>query len=154
MYLSIKDDNDEKDEMMEAGKIEDYDIEKLANMDNIIHQKIQLWTNDDGNEYALRLLLDGDINSDKQEFIASTNPNEKYIYPVAESDDIEDLRHGWDYTLRELIENYKEKLYQQNFRDDKHLYRIKLISFHKCTYCNKKFANEEEKKEHEFIWHI
>lgn len=83
MYLSIKDDNDEKDEMMETGKIEDYYIEKLANTDNIIHQKIQLWTNDDGNEYALRLLLDGDINSDKQEFIASTNPNEKYIYPVA-----------------------------------------------------------------------
>ena len=78
MYLSIKDDNDEKDEMMKAGKIEDYDIEKLVNTDNIIHQKIQLWTNDDGNEYALRLLLDGDINSDKQEFIASTNPNEKY----------------------------------------------------------------------------
>jgi hypothetical protein len=38
MYLSIKDDNDEKDEMMEAGKIEDYDSDKLANTDNIIHQ--------------------------------------------------------------------------------------------------------------------
>lgn len=135
-------------------KIEDYDIKKLATMDNIIHKKIQLWTNDDGNEYAIRLLLDHDIKEDRIEFITSTNPNEIYTHPIAESDHIENLKHGWDYALRELIENYKKELYQKDFSKDEYMHFIKLIPFHKCTYCNTRFPNEEEKKDHELNWHI
>jgi hypothetical protein len=135
-------------------KIEDYDIRRLATKDNIIHQKIQLWTNDDGNEYAIRLLLDEDIKKDIVEFITSTNPNEIYTHPIAESDHIENLKHGWDYALRELIEIYKKELYQQDFREYKYLHPIKLIPFHKCTYCNTKFSNEEERKDHELNWHV
>jgi hypothetical protein len=33
-------------------------------------------------------------------FIASTNPNEKYTHPIAETDNIKDLQHGWNYALR------------------------------------------------------
>lgn len=155
MYLSKHDKNKIKEYVENNRKIEDYDITKLATKNNIIHKKIQLWTNDNGNEYAIRLLLDDDdITKERVEFITSTNPNEIYTHPVAESDHIENLKHGWDYTLRELIENYKNELYNQDFRQDKYFRILKLIPFHKCTYCNTKFRNEEEKKDHELNWHI
>ena len=31
-----------------------------------------------------------------------------YIHPIAETDNIKDLQHGWNYTLSELIGNYKK----------------------------------------------
>jgi hypothetical protein len=55
-------------------------INKLTSKKNIIHKKIQLWTNDKGNEYAICLLFDSDSKIDNAQFIASTNPNEKCIY--------------------------------------------------------------------------
>ena len=89
-------------------KIHIDEVNKIANKKDIIHKKIQLWTNDKSNEYAIRLFFDSDQKIDNTQFIASTNPNEKYIHPIAETDNIKDLQHGWDYTLRELIENYKK----------------------------------------------
>ena len=80
------------------------EVNKIGNEKNIIHKKIQLWTNDKGNEYAICLPFDSDLKLD----IASTNHNENYIHPIAETDNIEDLQHGWDYTLREVIEKYKK----------------------------------------------
>jgi hypothetical protein len=127
-------------------------VNKIANKKNIIHKKIQLWTNDKANEYAICLLFDSDLKKDNAQFIASTNHNEKYIHPIAETDNIKDLQHGWDYTLREVIENYKKNRYQKISRDG--LQSIKLIPFYKCTYCNKELSSEEEKKEHELLWHI
>jgi hypothetical protein len=127
-------------------------VNKIANKKNIIHKKIQLWTNDKANEYAICLLFDSDLKKDNAQFIASTNRNEKYIHPIAETDNIKDLQHGWDYTLREVIENYKKNRYQKISRDG--LQSIKLIPFYKCTYCNKELSSEEEKKEHELLWHI
>jgi hypothetical protein len=127
-------------------------VNKIANKKNIIHKKIQLWTNDKGNEYAICLLFDSDVKMDNAQFIASTNPNEEYIHPIAETDNIKDLQHGWDYTLREVIENYKKNRYQKISGDG--LQSIKLIPFYKCTYCNKELSSEEEKKEHELLWHI
>ncbi len=84
------------------------EVNKIGNEKNIIHKKIQLWTNDKGNEYAICLLFDSDLKIDNAQFIASTNHNENYIHPIAETDNIEDLQHGWDYTLREVIEKYKK----------------------------------------------
>ena len=135
-------------------KIHTDEINKIVNKKNIIHKKIQLWTNDKGNEYAICLLLDdSDSKIDNTApFIASTNPNEKYIHPIAETDNIKDLRHGWKYTLSELIGNYKKNRYQKVIGDG--LESIKLIPFYKCTYCNKELFSEEEKKKHEFVWHI
>jgi hypothetical protein len=128
------------------------EVNKIANEKNIIHKKIQLWTNDKGNEYAICLLFDSDQKIDNAQFIASTNPNEKYLHPIAETDNIKDLQHGWDYTLRELIENYKKNCYQKISGDN--VQSIKLIPFHKCTYCDKELSSQEEKKKHEFVWHI
>ena len=133
-------------------KINIDEVNKIANKNNIIHKKIQLWTNDKSNEYAIRLFFDSDQKKDNAQFIASTNPNEKYIHPIAETDNIKDLQHGWDYTLRELIENYKKNCYQKISGEG--LQSIKLIPFYKCTYCKKELSSQEEKKEHEFVWHI
>ena len=125
-------------------KIHTDEINKFVNKKNIIHKKIQLWTNDKGNEYAICLLLDdSDSKIDNTSpFIASTNPNEKYIHPIAETGNFQDLEHGWNYTLRELIGEYKENRFQKVIGES--LESIKLIPFYKCTYCNKEFSSEEE----------
>jgi hypothetical protein len=127
-------------------------INKIVNKKNIIHKKIQLWTNDKGNEYAICLLFHSDSKIDNAQFIASTNPNEKYTHPIAETDNIQNLQHGWNYTLSELIGNYKENRYQKVIGEG--LHSIKLIPFYKCTYCNKELSTEEEQKRHELTWHI
>ena len=141
-----------KNKKIKKLKINIDEVNKIANKNNIIHKKIQLWTNDKGNEYAICLLFDSDQKIDNAQFIASTNHNENYIHPIAETDNIKDLQHGWDYTLRELIENYKKNCYQKISGDG--VQSIKLIPFHKCTYCDKELSSQEEKKKHEFVWHI
>ena len=128
------------------------EIDRIVSKKNIIHKKIQLWTNDKSNEYAICLLFDSDRKIDDAKFIASTNPNEKYIHPIAETDNIQTLEHGWNYTLRELIGEYKENHFQKVIGEG--FQSIKLIPFYKCTYCNKKFSSEEEQNRHELGWHI
>jgi hypothetical protein len=65
------------------------DIMNLASDKQVIHQKMQLWTNNEENEYAIRLIL---TNNDSRfasvrekrggdEFIASTDPNAEYTHP-------------------------------------------------------------------------
>jgi hypothetical protein len=163
------------------------DIRNLASDKEVIHQKMQLWTNKEENEYAVRLIL---TNNDSRfasvgekkggnEFIASTDPNVDYTHPVAETDQFGDLQHGWDYALREFINNYEEERLESVkistptsttkssslspssnitigdlVADDKNEYPIKSISSHKCTYCAIIFNNEEERKKHELALHI
>jgi hypothetical protein len=151
ILLSSKDDNTINNEKSENFKTYFSEGNKIASKKNILHKKIQLWTNDKGNEYAIRLVFDSDSKIDHEQFIASTNPNEDYVHPIAETDNFKNLQHGWDYTLREMINNYKKNRYNKGSSNDQ---SIKLIPFYKCTYCNKELASEEEKKEHEFMWHI
>ncbi|MFZ0628128.1 MAG: hypothetical protein WAM16_02370 [Nitrososphaeraceae archaeon] len=162
------------------------DIRNLASDKQVIHQKMQLWTNKEENEYAIRLILS---NNDSRfarvgekrggdEFITSTDPRSEYTHPVAETDHFVDLQHGWNYALREFINNYKKeclesvKISTPTFTtkssslspsditigdliaDDKNEYPIKSLSSHTCTYCSKKFYNEEERKKHELALHI
>ncbi|MGA9840765.1 MAG: hypothetical protein WBQ25_00455 [Nitrososphaeraceae archaeon] len=90
--------------------------QKAADIEVTIHQKIQLWTNEQENEFALRLAIsptDDNNLSSENSFLATTDPNSRYVHPVAESDYLEDLKHGWDYTLRHFIEEYKQTLKQQ-----------------------------------------
>jgi hypothetical protein len=155
--MSIKLSSSNYDDIVNKEKIKNLkinidEVNKIATKKNIIHKKIQLWTNDKRNEYAICLLFDSDQKKDNAQFIASTNPNEKYLHPIAETDNIQDLQHGWDYTLRELIENYKKNCYQKNSGDG--VQSIKLIPFYKCTYCDRELSSQEEKKKHEFVWHI
>ena len=129
----------------------------------MIHRKIQLWTNNEENEYAIRLLLDGDPESETREkkggreFIASTNPTERYTHPVAETDRLDLLQNGWDYTLKDLLRQLQKRTYgngkvicihlicgviivkHHDVDDDNDSndndYPIKFISTYKCTYC-------------------
>ena len=155
--MSIKLSSPNYDDIVNKEKIKNLkinidEVNKIATKNNIIHKKIQLWTNDKSNEYAICLLFDSDQKKDNAQFISSTSPNEKYIHPIAETDNIQDLQHGWDYTLRELIENYKKNCYQKISGDG--VQSIKLIPFYKCTYCDRELSSQEEKKKHEFVWHI
>ena len=107
----------------------------------------------------------------RREFIATTNPKERYTHPIAETDKLDLLRNGWDYTLKDLIENYKreriemakssasitpkdDNVKHHDFDDNDNDYPIKFISPHKCSYCLGVFKNEEERKKHELEWHI
>ena len=71
------------------------------------------------------------------------------------------LKHGWEYTLRHLLEQYKEELQAQslgkislNNNNNNNGITIKLIPYIKCHYCDLEFNNEEEEKEHELGCHI
>jgi predicted chitinase len=160
-------------------------IQNLISNKEIIHQKMQLWSNPYENEYALRLAItsaDSDYKS-QELFIARTNPKAKYTHIVAESDYLEDLKEGWEFSLRHFIEQYKEALRQvpkeeyfrrnkpritstiypsysnkQGFKNDKSdqrkYYPIKLISYLKCHYCNLDFHDVEKRREHELEWHV
>lgn len=153
------------------------EAKRLASDKDVIHKKIQLWANNEENEYAIRLLLDGDPQygigekEGRKGFIASTNSKERYTHPIAESDKLDLLQNGWDYTLKDLVENYKKEriemvrssssasfkgddLSHHNFDDKDNDYPIKFIPLHKCRYCLARFKNEEEKKIHELKWHI
>lgn len=91
------------------------EAKRLASDKDIIHRKIQLWTNNEENEYAIRLLLDGDPEyairekEGKREFIASTNAKEQYTHPIAEIDKLDLLQNGWDYAQRDLVDNYNKE---------------------------------------------
>ena len=88
---------------------------RLASDKDLIHRKIQLWANKEENEYAIRLLLNGDPQYEmrekvgRREFIASTNPKERYTHPIAETDKLDLLQNGWDYALKDFVENYKKE---------------------------------------------
>jgi hypothetical protein len=182
---SVDDDDDEQkgEKRIARADLANSDLEELkrvASDKDTIHRKIQLWTNNEENEYAIRLLLDGDPESEarekkgRREFLASTNPTGRYTHPVAEADRLELLQDGWDYTLQDLLDNYKKVRMglvrssaftsyagdsSENHdigvnNDSNNDYPIKIISTYKCTYCLAEFKNEEKKKKHELKWHI
>jgi hypothetical protein len=97
-----------KDKMETTQKAEDSEI--------MIHQKMQLWTNEQANEYALKLAISSSYDNNRSlenSFLARTSPNSRYVHLVAESDYLEDLKYGWDFTLRHFIEEYKNSIKQQ-----------------------------------------
>ena len=82
MYSIVKLSASNFDDIVNKEKIKNLkihidEVNKIANKKNIIHKKIQLWTNDKANEYAICLLFDSDLKKDNSQFIASTNHNEK-----------------------------------------------------------------------------
>jgi len=145
----------------------------IASNQNITHRKIQLWTNRHQNEFAIRLTTDSETLATSNEndyrniFLAFTDANEDYIRVVAETDYFEPLKHGWEYTLRTLIERYKHEISimslqnvasPNNKKVDKiqsyDTIPIKLIAYIKCRYCDSEFNTEEEKNEHELEQHM
>jgi hypothetical protein len=141
------------------------ELSSIASKENIIHKKIQLWTNRNENEFAIRILEDSEIATGREikNFLATTNPKELYTRVVAETDYFEDLKHGWDFTLGHLVEQYKKELSAKFFGKDNLINRkknnnsrpiIKLIPYNKCHYCDSEFNNEEEKRGHELEYHV
>ena len=93
--------------------------QKAEDAEFMIHQKMQLWTNEQVNEYALKLVIsssDDNNRSLENSFLAKTNPSSRYVHLIAESDYLKDLKHGWDFTLRHFIEEYKSLKQQQNIQ--------------------------------------
>ena len=145
-------------------KIKIRGLSSIPSSQNIIHKKIQLWTNKYQNEFALRLVDNATATDQSQNFLAFTDPKADYIIVVAEMDYFDDLKHGWDYTLRHLLEQYKEELHasslgnmrlSNNNNDGKpNKITIKFIPYIKCHYCDSEFNNEDEAKEHELGYHI
>jgi hypothetical protein len=138
-------------------------LSSILSSQNKIHKKIQLWTNKYQSEFALRLVDDATATDQSQNFLAVTDPKADYIRVVAEIDYFGDLKHGWDYTLRHLLEQYKEELHSlslgkidlnNNNNSKPNRITIKLIPYIKCHYCDLEFNNEEEEKEHELGYHI
>jgi hypothetical protein len=140
-------------------KIKNKGLNSMLNSQITIHKKIQLWTNRYQSEFALRL-VDNTTATDQsqQNFLAVTEPKADYIIVVAEIDYFGDLKHGWEYTLRHLLEQYKEELQAQSLGkislNNNNGITIKLIPYIKCHYCDLEFNNEEEEKEHELGCHI
>lgn len=140
-------------------------LSSIPSSQNIIHKKIQLWTNKYQSEFAIRLVDDATAADQSQNFLAFTDPKADYIIVVAEIDYFDDLEHGWDYTLRHLLEQYKEELHasslgkmslnnNNNSNGKPKKIIIKLIPYIKCHYCDLEFNNEDEAKEHELGYHI
>ena len=143
-------------------KIKIKGLSSVVSSQNTIHKKIQLWTNKYQSEFALRLVDDATATDQSQNFLAFTDPKADHITVVAEIDQFGDLTHGWDYTLRRLLEQYKEELHApslgkmslSNNNSKPNKITIKLIPYIKCHYCDLEFNNEEEAKEHELGNHI
>jgi hypothetical protein len=138
-------------------------LNSMLNSQITIHKKIELWTNRYQSEFALRLVDNDTATRDQsqQNFLAATDSKTDYIIVVAEIDYFGDLKHGWDYILRHLLEQYKEEIQSQslgkirinkNSKDNR--ITIQLIPYFKCHYCDLEFNNEEEEKEHELGCHI
>jgi hypothetical protein len=101
-------------EQKEQEKIEKIADSRKEKDRGSIHQKIQLWTNEQENEYALRLAISAtNDNNQEDSFVARTSLNSTYTHLIAESDYLEDLKHGWDYTLRHFVEEYKQEVLQR-----------------------------------------
>lgn len=143
-------------------RIEIKGLSSILSSQNTIHKKIQLWTNKYQSEFALRLIDDATATDQLQNFLAVTDPRADYIIVVAEIDYSGDLKHGWDYALRRLLEQYKEELHApssgkmnlNNNNGKPNKIAIKLIPYIKCHYCDLEFNNEDEAKEHELGYHI
>jgi hypothetical protein len=151
-------------------------IQNLISDKEVRHQKIRLWSNLN----VLRLAIAADDNSEDS-FLVKTDPNARYTHIVAESDYLEDLRDGWEYTLRHFIDQYKEAIQQhpkeeylgknkpisskvypsfskrrieEEANTDQRAYPIKIISYLKCHYCSLEFQDVNIRREHELEWHV
>ena len=127
-------------------QVNDYKEEELQK------QKIQLWSNVYETEFALCLpILDSAdvIRPEELVFLAKTDPNTRYTHIVAESYYLGDFKQGWNYTLRHLIERYKEALHYQP--QEEYLEKNKPITYHTVYPSSSRRMVEEELEESKSI---
>jgi predicted transcriptional regulator len=163
----------------ESEEEEALSLNSMASKQNVTHRKIQLWTNSHQNQFAIKLIPDSETLAasndydDSNIFLAATNPDEDYVRVVAETDYFEPLQHGWESTLRSLIEQYKQEICIMSLRNitsannndkvnnthieennNNNTIPIRLIPYIKCRYCDSEFDTEEVKNEHELELHV
>ena len=115
-------------------------------------QKIQLWSNVNETEFAICVpIFDAAdvIRREELVFLAKTNPNIRYTHIVAESYYLGDFKQGWNYTLRHLIERYKEALQYQP--QEEYLEKNKPITYHTIYPSSSRRMVEEELEESKSI---
>ena len=115
-------------------------------------QKIQLWSNVYETEFALCVPIFDAANVIRREelvFLAKTDPNTGYTHIVAESYYLGDFKQGWNYTLRHLIERYKEALQYQP--QEEYLEKNKPITYHTVYPSSSRRMVEEELEESKSI---
>lgn len=144
-------------------------------------QKIQIWSNMRGSEFAIRLSTDIEDS-----FRAATRQEENYVKIVEETEYLHDMKYDWDYTLRYWVETHHNNKYHKNddvidsssifserrendnstslrvdlssdYKKNSHSDRRKRASWLKlklkCHYCGLMFSNEKERGNHEKEWH-
>ncbi|MEM3095064.1 MAG: hypothetical protein QXX64_05445 [Nitrososphaera sp.] len=135
-------------------------------------RKIQLWSNAQGKEFAVRLSSDHD-------FRAVSNPAAKYTKLVEEADYFSDMDYDWRYLLEHWrgVKNGNVKLLPDDDGDGKNPHpaafdlpdvddvsavkkpngrgakREKPKPLLKCRYCMLSYNSEKERHEHEVTWH-
>lgn len=115
-------------------------------------QKIQLWSNVNETEFAICVpIFDAAdvIRREELVFLAKTDPNIRYTHIVAESYYLGDFKQGWNYTLRHLIERYKEALQYQP--QEEYLEKNKPITYHTIYPSSSRRMVEEELEESKSI---
>lgn len=125
-----------------GSQVNDYKEEEVQK------QKIQLWSNVYETEFALCLPISNTADVIKPEelsFLAKTDPNTRYTHIVAESYHLVDFKQGWDYTLRHLIERYKEVLQYQP--QEEYLEKNRPITYHAAYPSSSRRMVEEELEE-------
>ena len=115
-------------------------------------QKIQLWSNVNETEFAICVpIFDAAdvIRREELVFLAKTDPNIRYTHIVAESYYLGDFKQGWNYTLRHLIERYKEALQYQP--QEEYLEKNKPITYHTVYPSSSRRMVEKELEESKSI---
>jgi len=115
-------------------------------------KKIQLRANLYETEFALCApIFDAAdvIRREELVFLAKTDPNTSYTHIVAESYYLGDLNQGWNYTLRSLIERYKEALQYQP--REEYMEKNKPITHHTIYPSSSRRMDEEELEESKSI---
>jgi hypothetical protein len=115
-------------------------------------QEIELWSNVYETEFALCVpILDAAdvIKLEELVFLAKTDPNTRYTHIVAKSQYLGDFKQGWSYTLRHLIERYKEALQYQP--REEYLEKNKPITHHTVYQSPSRRMVEEELEESKSI---
>jgi hypothetical protein len=142
-------------------RIRELEIEEGAeySVNKKSYQVLQLWTNQDHNQYAIRF-------EGKSDFLAATDRNAQYTDLVEQSEYFEDLKYNWDYTLKYWISRITHTLSFASSIDgsldtqliaDKKTVNKKGIpsrkSGSKCNFCKLEFGNNKNRREHERMWH-